>query len=141
VLIPDVNFLVYAFMTAMPQHKAARKAWEELLSGDEPVGLAPVVLFGFLRLVTNRKMFVPPLDVESAVELIEGWLTRSRGQLLETDVGYFAQTLRLIREHGAGGNLTTDAQIAALALEHDATVISNDSDFKRFAKVRSKQPF
>jgi toxin-antitoxin system PIN domain toxin len=141
VLIPDVNLLVYAFMTAMPQHKAAREAWEELLSGDEPVGLAPVVLFGFLRLVTNRKMFVPPLDVESAVELIEGWLRRDHVQLLKTDATGFANTLALIRAQGTTGNLTTDAQIAALALENDATVISNDSDFKRFAKVRSKNPF
>jgi toxin-antitoxin system PIN domain toxin len=141
VLLPDTNVLVYACIEGVPQHKVARKFWVDALNGDEPIGLAPVVLFGFLRVATNRRVFTPPLDLVTAIELVEAWLGRDHVQLLKTDATGFANTLALIRAQGATGNLTTDAQIAALALENDATVISNDSDFKRFAKVRSKNPF
>lgn len=41
---------------------------------------------------------------------------------------------------GTAGNLTTDAQLAALAVEHQAELHSNDSDFARFDGLRWRNP-
>jgi len=139
-LIPDVNILVYACISGMPQHRAARRFWEGALNGDEPVGLMPVVLFGFLRLVTNRKIFNPPLTPEAAIGLIESWRAQPCVQLLVPSPEAFDRALALLRDQGTAANLTTDAQIAALALALEATVVTNDSDFKRFRKLRTQNP-
>jgi toxin-antitoxin system PIN domain toxin len=140
-LIPDVNILVYAYMSAMPQHRPARRFWEGMLNGDEPVGLIPVVLFGFLRIATNRRIFSPPLAVEAAIVIVEQWLKLPAVRLLISSPDELVVTLELLRRQGTAANLTTDAQIAAAALSQDATVISNDADLKRFGKVRVQNPF
>jgi uncharacterized protein len=139
-LVLDVNILVYASISGMPQHRAARRFWEQALNGDEAVGLAPVVLFGFLRLVTNRRIFTPPLAVAAAVAVVEEWLARPQVRLLTPSPDEFALALALIRQQGTAANLTTGAQIAAAALSADATVVTNDADFKRFGKLRLRNP-
>lgn len=139
-LVPDVNVLVYATITALPQHGPARRFWEQTLNGDEPVGLTHVVIFGFLRIVTNRRIFSPPLAVEAAVAIVEEWLSLPVVRLLNPSRQELAIALDLLRRQGTAANLTTDAQIAAAALSQDATVVSNDADFKRFAGLRVRSP-
>ena len=139
-LVPDVNILVYACISGMPQHRVARRFWEQALNGDEPIGLAPVVVFGLLRVVTNRRIFTPPLAVQAAVTMVEEWLALPLVRLLSPSPDEFALALALLREQGTAANLTTDAQIAAVALSQDATVVTNDADFKRFAKLRLRNP-
>src|SRR5690606_32700997 len=48
VIVPDVNLLLYAEIDAFEQHAAARRWWEDALAGELQIGLASVVLFGFL---------------------------------------------------------------------------------------------
>lgn len=139
-LIPDVNLLVYACMAGMPQHPKARSFWERALNGDEPVGLLPVVAFGFLRIVTNRKVFTPPLAATAAVDLLEEWLALPSVRLLCPAAEEVQAALALIRAQGTAANLTTDAQIAATALAQGGVVVTSDSDFKRFAKVKTRDP-
>lgn len=139
-LIPDVNLLVYACMSGMQQHPKARAFWARALNGDEPVGLLPVVVFGFLRIVTNRKVFTPPLPAAAAVDLIEEWLALPSVRLLCPAPEEVQGALALVRAQGTAANLTTDAQIAASALAQNAVVVTSDSDFKRFAKVKTRDP-
>jgi hypothetical protein len=73
VILPDVNLLLYAEIDAHRLHALARRCWEAALSGERQVGLAPVCLFGFLRLGTSRRVFTEPLDVEDAIGRVEGW--------------------------------------------------------------------
>ncbi len=134
-IVPDVNLLLYAYDTTNPFHAKAAKWWCDCLSGDEPVGLPTVVLFGFLRISTNRKIYQNPLTVAQASQHLESWLSQPNAGLLSPSSLHVHITLSLLNELNSAGNLVTDAQIAALAIEHNATVHTADSDFCLFRDV------
>lgn len=139
-IIPDVNLLLYAEIDAHRLHARARRWWEEALSGERQVGLAPVCLFGFLRLGTSRRVFTDPLDIDDAVRRVEGWLARPNVVTLVPGRAHVDTALRLLRQIGTGANLTTDVQIAAHAVELNGEVHSNDGDFSRFEGLRWANP-
>jgi toxin-antitoxin system PIN domain toxin len=140
VIIPDVNLLLYAEIDASPFHERARVWWENVLSDEHPVGLATACVFGFLRIATNRRVFSEPLAVDDAAARVEGWLARPHVTMLVPGPEHFTVALRLLRQLGTGGNLTTDVQIAAHALDTRGQVFSNDGDFGRFEGVRWTNP-
>jgi len=139
-VVADVNLLLYAHVTGFRQHRAAKKWWEALLAGREQVGIAGPALFGFVRLATNRRVLDPPMDVEGALERVESWLSRAQVRFLQPGPRHLEIAFRLLRELGAAGNLTTDVQLAALAIENQAELHSNDSDFARFPDLRWVDP-
>lgn len=139
-IIPDVNLILYATISAFPQHAAARAWWERTLSQPDTVGIAPVVAAGFLRLSTNPRLLEVPLSVTAALDYVEEWLARPMVTCLTSDARHLQESLRLIRLAGTAGNLTTDAQIAAHARLERATVASNDTDFGRFPDIRTVNP-
>ncbi len=139
-IIPDVNLLLYAEIDAHRLHASARRWWEEALSGDRQVGLAPGCLFGFLRLGTSRRVFTDPLSVEDAIARVEGWVARPNVTTLVPGRAHLETALRLLRELGTGANLTTDVQLAAHAIEINGEVHSNDGDFGRFEGLRWVNP-
>lgn len=139
-IIVDVNLLLYAVFTSFPEHKKARRWWEATLNGSEQVGLTPPIIFGFLRIATNRRAFTSPLSVEAATGHVRDWLDQPNVRFLSGGDRHLEIAFRLLESVGTGGNLTTDVQIAALAIEHDAEVRSNDTDFGRFAAVRWANP-
>ena len=134
-IVPDVNLLLYAYDASNPFHSEAAKWWSECLSGDEPVGLPSVVLFGYLRISTNRKIFQNPLTVTQASQHIKSWLSQRNARLLEPGPNHVEQTLALLNDLGSAGNLVTDAQIAALAIANEGVVHTADADFRRFSDV------
>ena len=140
-IVPDINMLLYAEIDAYPQHAAAKLWWEELLNGERAVGIAPVCLFGFLRISTNRRVFMEPLAVDDAIGLVQGWFEQAHVTCLVPGSGHLEAAFRLLRQLGTAGNLTTDAQIAAHAIEHNGEVHSNDGDFGRFDGLRWVNPF
>ena len=139
-IVPDLNLLLYAHVDGFSQHAAARSGWEALLTSDRDVGLASPVLFGFVRLATSRRVFVEPMSIEDAVARVEAWLGQPNVRLLLPGPRHLEIAFSLLRAAGAAGNLTTDAQIAALAIEHQAEVHSNDTDFARFPGLRWLNP-
>jgi uncharacterized protein len=140
VIIPDVNLLLYAEIDAYPQHEAARSWWEDSLSGDGGVALPSVAIFGFLRIATSRRIFENPLALPDALMRVETWLERSNVMFLGPGARHLETAFRLLRELGTGGNLTTDVQLAAYAIENQAELCSNDLDFGRFAGLRWTNP-
>jgi hypothetical protein len=140
VIVPDVNLLLYAEVDAFAQHAAARRWWEALLNGERQVGLAPVSVFGFLRIVTNRRVFERPMAVADAIDRAQGWLDRPNVTLLVPGTEHLAHAFRLLKQLGAAANLTTDVQLAAHAMEHQGEVHSNDGDFGRFEGLRWVNP-
>jgi predicted nucleic acid-binding protein len=61
--------------------------------------------------------------------------------VLQPDANHVTQVLMLLQEaSSAGGNLVTDAQVAALAIAHRATVHTADHDFARFAALNCRYP-
>lgn len=139
-IVPDLNLLIYAEIDADPWHASARQWWEAALNGDREVGLAPVCLFGFLRLATNRRVFTRPLTVDDAVDRVEAWLRRPNVTALVPGQAHLETAFRLLRRLGTGANLTTDVQIAAHAIELNAELHSNDGDFGRFEGLRWVNP-
>ena len=139
-IVPDVNLLMYAHIGSFPHHAKARGWWEGLMNGRIDVGIAAPVLFGFLRLATNRKVIDPAMSVEVAVGHAESWLARPHVHFLSPGARHLDIAFGLLRNLGTGGNLTTDAQIAATAIEHQAELHSNDVDFRRFPQLRWRDP-
>lgn len=136
----DLNVLLYAVNRDAHHHEVARRWWEAALNGDEPVGLSWLVVLGFLRLATNRKVFPKPLDVDEALARVDAWLLHPNTKLvIETDEHW--NVLRpLLAATGSAGNLTSDAHLAALALGHGAVLVSCDRDFARFPHLRWECP-
>ncbi|GAB4078509.1 TA system VapC family ribonuclease toxin [Nostocoides australiense] len=139
-IIPDVNILLYAHVDGFAKHAAARSWWEQALSGTEPVGVAPVVAFGFVRIATSARVLSEPMSIAAATGVVEGWLARPNVTALASDGRTLRLALGLLKTAGTGGNLTTDAHIAAHALEHGAQVATNDTDFGRFPGVSTVNP-
>jgi toxin-antitoxin system PIN domain toxin len=140
VIVPDANLLLYAYDSASPFHAKAAAWWAACLSGREPVGLCPAVVFAFVRIGTSPRAFRDPLTVNEAADHVGSWLKQPVVQLLEVDLDDLRAALDLLRGAGAAGNLTMDAQLAALAIRHRAVVHTADSDFARFPGVRWRNP-
>lgn len=139
-IIPDVNLLLYAHLTGFAEHARARQWWEDLMNGDKEVGLGGPALFGFLRLATNPHVFDRPLNVGEALGRVEEWLSRPHVRFALPGPRHLEIAFGLLRELGAVGNLSTDAQLAALAIEHQGELHSNDTDFGRFPRLRWVNP-
>ena len=139
-IVPDINLLLYATIDSFEEHAVARKWLEGAMNGETPVGLATPVLFGYVRIASSPRVFDPPMSVEEAVIRVEGWLERPHVSLLLPGPRHLEIAFGLLRRMGAAGGLTTDVQIAALAMENLAEVHSNDTDFGRFPGLRWVNP-
>lgn len=131
----DLNLLLYSTNTDSPHHGAALNWIETVLSGEEPVAFAWVVILGFVRISTRTGAFVRPLTTNQAFEVVDSWLNRSCATILHPGEQHWALLQRLLKEAGTAGNLSTDAHLAALAIEYGATLCSSDNDFVRFGRT------
>ena len=139
-IVPDINLLLYAYDSDSPFHSRAAAWWQQCLSGTEPVGLAQVVAFGFVRVGTNGRVFRNPMQPIEAAEHVRSWQAQPIVQILEPRADHVAQVLKLLETLGTAGNLVTDAQLAALALEHGGVLHTADADFLRFRGLRWFNP-
>lgn len=139
-ILVDANLLIYAVNLDLPQHKLAKAWWEAALSGADAVRLPWVSLMAFMRICTNPRIFENPLSPEQTAGFIDEWLDRPNVSTIAPGSGHWPIMKNLIRQTGTAGNLTTDAHIAALALEHGCTICSADNDFKRFPGVTHINP-
>jgi toxin-antitoxin system PIN domain toxin len=133
--MPDVNLLVYAADENARAHSSARMWVENTLSGAETVAFAWVALLGFIRLSTNPRMMASPWSLDEAMDLVDAWLAQPVATIVHPTPRHASVLRDLLAPLGTGGNLTTDAHLAALAIEHGATLCSSDTDFARFAGV------
>jgi toxin-antitoxin system PIN domain toxin len=139
-IIADVNLLVYAHNKAAPLHERSRQWWEDLITRQHPVGLPWAVAFGFVRLVTHASVMLHPLPPVEAVARVRGWLAQPEVRIVEPGPRHLAIVEELFRATGVAGSLTTDSHLAALAIENQADLHSNDSDFRRFPGLRWVDP-
>jgi toxin-antitoxin system PIN domain toxin len=140
VILPDINLLIHAYNSPSPAHPAAREWWERCLAEDRPVLLAWVVVLGFLRLSTHPQIATHPLSVSEATAIIRSWLRRPQVVLAHPGEQHSEILFGLLEGIGKGGNWTTDAHLAALALEHRAELHTTDSDFARFPGLAWRNP-
>jgi toxin-antitoxin system PIN domain toxin len=140
VILPDVNILVHAHNTDSRRHGQARRWWSETMSATELVALPWAVILGFIRITTNRTIFESPWHVEDALERVETWLQQPHVRVVHPTHRHAELLAAFLRGAGTAGNLTTDAHLAALALEHGCTLVSTDADFGRFPGLRWHNP-
>ena len=138
--LSDVNLLLYAVDSTSPRHEAARRWLEERLSGTETFGFAWTVLLAFVRLSTHRSVFERPLTLAQAFDLVDEWLAQPSAAVLHPTDRHAAVVRELLEPVGAAGNLVVDAHLAALAIEHGATLASSDRDFGRFPRLAWVDP-
>ena len=129
----DLNVLLYAVNASSRNHPTPREWLESAIDSDEPIALAWTVVLGFLRLSTRPDILPKPLPVEDACAVITAWLDHPGVRLVRETEGHWLHLTRLLGHAGTGGNLTSDAHLAALAISHGASLVSFDHDFARFA--------
>ena len=139
-ILVDANLLIYAHDSASAHHEVARSWLEEALSKPEQVGLAWVVILAFLRIATNRRLRPNAPSIAEAVEIVTGWLERPTVALVHPGERHWEILRRLLEEGQAPGPLVMDAHLAALAIEHGATLATTDKDFTRFPGLRVFNP-
>jgi toxin-antitoxin system PIN domain toxin len=140
VQLVDANVLLYAVNESASKHEPSRGWLDEALAGREPIGFSWVVLLAFLRLATRVGLFPQPLPVAQAISRVREWLEQPPTVVVEPTARHAAVLAGLLEQAGTAGNLVNDAHLAALAVEHAATIISYDTDFLRFSGVVSQPP-
>jgi toxin-antitoxin system PIN domain toxin len=136
----DANLLIYAVNKDAPHHVRARLWLEATLAGDEPVGFAWVVILAFLRIATRPGLFARPLSANQAFDLVAEWLEQPSAQIVHAGPRHLEVLRRILTPLGTAGNITSDAHLAALALEENAQLCSSDGDFARFPGVHWHNP-
>jgi uncharacterized protein len=139
-ILVDANLLIYAVNGDAPLNRKAKPWLESSLCGVETVGFSWNVLLAFLRVTTRPGLFRNPLRVDAAFDLVSGWLDQPSATIVHPGSGH----LRVLRDSilplGTGGNLTSDAHLAALAIEHGAELCTSDADFARFRGLKWRNP-
>lgn len=138
--VVDANVLIHAVNLDVAEHATARSWLEHRLNGTEAVGFAWVALLAFVRIVTRADVLEAPLGPGAAFDYVEEWLARPSATLLHPTARHLAVLRGLLEPVGTAGNLTTDAHLAALAVEHGAQLVSFDRDFGRFPGLRWRHP-
>jgi toxin-antitoxin system PIN domain toxin len=140
VILPDVNVLVYASRDDTPDCARYRAWLEAALAGPEPVALVTPVLAGFLRVVTNPRVFTRPSSLDDALAFMDVLLSAPAAvvpALSQRLAGLLAQ---VCRRAAATGDRVPDAYLAAIALDLDAELVTSDHGFSRYAGLRWRHP-
>lgn len=139
-IFPDANLLLLSYDSNARLHKLAAQWLSKVFSGDEPVGLPLLSVNAFVRISTDHRLPRTAMRMEAALEVVESWLDLPHVSLVHTSDRTWELTAKCIMDARVAGAMTTDAQLAAIAIEHGATLYSNDRDFARFKQLRWVDP-
>ena len=139
-IILDVNILIYAVNRDAKLHSRAKSWLEAALSGTETIGIPWIVILAFLRLTTRAGLFRNPMPMDAAFDVLESWLEQPPVIIVDPGPRHRTILRGLLAAIGTGGNLTSDAHLAALALENRAELCSFDQDFLRFPDLKWRNP-
>ena len=139
-ILLDANLLLYAYNTSSADHVKAKTCIERLLSGPEPAGFCWPVIIAFIRIATNARAFPRPLSRTEAVLAVSEWLDQPQTVVLGPGDNHWTILQRMVSQGKASGPLVSDAHLAALAVEHGATLYSTDRDFARFPNLKFENP-
>jgi len=140
VKLVDANMLLYAYDTDSPHHGRARAWLEGALDGQGPVRFALTTLMAFVRISTDARVFARPLDADTACAHVAEWLALPDVAIAEPTPDHWSVLARVASDGQASGPMMMDAHLAALAVEHGATLCTSDRDFRRVRGVRTLDP-
>ncbi len=139
-ILPDANILLYAYNTEANQHTKAREWLETMLSSPTLMCFSWQTISAFIRISTNQRVFTKPYSLAEAFEIVEDWLSLPNVVILQPTRNHLKIFKQAAIDGQAAGALLMDAHLAALAIEHGATLATNDRDFSRFEKVKTVNP-
>ena len=139
-ILIDANLLLYAYDPRAAEHDASRRWLEATLSGVELVRFAWLTLWAFLRISTNPRVFEHPLSMAEAEAIVSSWLVQPVAGTLEPAERHWEILKGLLHAGQSTGPLVMDAVLAAIAIEHGATLHTTDRDFARFAGLKWRNP-
>ena len=139
-ILVDANLLIYAYNPSAPQHEPSRTWLAAQLNGSIAVGLPWSSLLAFVRISSHPRLRQPAVSVADAWRAAESWLDLPTVWIPTPTERHRTLVGEMLRHAGAGGNLVTDAHLAALAIEHGLTLCSTDGDFARFPGLRWQNP-
>lgn len=131
-ILVDANLLLYAHDSRSTHHARALAWWKHTLSHAPVIGIPLHTLSAFIRIATHRAVFERPLTPEEACRVVSQWFDVEAVQLVSPGPNYWHYLSEVVKNGQITGALVSDACIAALALQYDATVVTNDLDFRRF---------
>jgi len=139
-ILADANLLLYAYDSQSPVHRKAKAWMEEAFSRSEPFCFSWFTLTAFIRIATNPRVFQHPLSLGETIGVVDEWLQTTNAVILTPGHQHWGIFRSYLRESQAVGPLATDAHLAALAVEHGATLHTNDRDFSRFKGLKLAFP-
>jgi hypothetical protein len=139
-ILVDANLLLYAYDSANPRHDAARHWFERLMSNEPDVRFGLMTVLAFLRLATDQRVFEHPVGPGDAIAVVESWLARPNVSIAHPSERHWSSLAGLSEAGKARGALMMDAHLAALTIEHGATLATTDRDFARFPGLRFEDP-
>ena len=137
---PDANIVLYAYNENAPKHTEAKERLEEQFSQPVVFGLSWQVITAFWRISTNPRAFPQPFSLQEAIEIVDEWLRHPRVVILTPTENHWAIFQDLIKEGQTKAALMMDAHLAALIIEHGATLATTDSDFSKFSSLKLISP-
>ena len=132
-LMPAVNVLVYAHREESPSHERYAAWLVNLASGPEPFAISEFVMHGFIRVVTNPRIFDPPSTVAQAFEFLDALLALPTCTVIRAGASHWSIFRNLCEAGKLRGKIVADAVHAALAIETGCECVTADTDFARFA--------
>lgn len=139
-IVPDANLLLYAYDSSSTLQPSASRWLEGTLLGQETVGLSWLSIGAFLRISTNFKLARGRISMEVATQIADAWLTRRAVRLIVPGEQHWMLLKQMLAAGRVQGPETTDAQLAALTIEHGGVLYTNDRDFARFPGLRWVNP-
>ena len=138
----DVNVLLYASDQASPFEPRARALLSEWAVTGDLFCVAWVTVMSYLRLSTHPAIFERPLAPDEAMRNIEALCRLPHVRLLAEEDGFWRVYREVAGALPVRGNLVPDAHLAALLRQHGvSTIVTNDSDFRKFPFLRVQNPF
>ena len=138
--LPDVNVLVAALRPDSDHHDRCRSWLEQVVDDPRPFALTGMVLAGVVRILTHPRVFRPPSRTEDVLDRVMSLVAVPTAVRVEPGPRHLGLFAALVRDARATGNLTTDAWLAAIALEHGCTFVTLDGDFHRFPQLDVVEP-
>jgi len=131
--MPDVNILVFAHREGTENHSTSAHWLTAMATGREPFAFSELVMHGFLRIVTNPRIFQPASSMDDALTFLEQFLNLPHCTRIRPGTLHWEIFQNLCRRTGVRGKLVADAAHAALAIESGCEWVTADTDFARFA--------